>query len=237
MKGRIHSLQSLGAVDGPGIRYVIFMQGCTLRCAYCHNPDTWAVTSGEEYSVDELLTKILRYKPYFAVNGGVTVSGGEPLLQWAFIAELFRRLHEEGIHTCLDTAGVGDLDGAREVLLLTDLVMCDLKFSNEADYLHYCQGNMNTVISFLKLTEALGIPLWIRHVVVPKLTDSKENILTISSIAAQFPNLQKLQLLPFKKACISKYNAMGIHFPLSDYDECPDSSIERLSKVVTSALA
>ncbi len=237
MKGRIHSFQSLGAVDGPGIRYVIFMQGCTLRCAYCHNPDTWNTKTGEEYSVDEVLAKIMRYKPYFGANGGVTVSGGEPLLQWEFVSGLFRRLHEIGVHTALDTAGIGNLAGAREVLLHTDLVLCDLKFSTEADYLHYCKGSINTVISFLKLTETMDVPLWIRHVIVPKLTDSEENILRISSISAQFSNLQKLQLLPFKKMCLSKYNALGINFPLGNYDECPDSGIEKLSKLAEDYLA
>ncbi len=231
MKGKINSFQSLGAVDGPGLRYVVFMQGCSLRCAYCHNPDTWS-TAAEEYSVDEVLDKILRYKPYFAENGGVTVSGGEPLMQWEFVSELFARLHKEGIHTALDTAGIGDLDGARTVLLHTDLVLCDLKFSSEADYLHYCRGNMNTVITFLKLTEDLHVPLWIRHVVVPKLTDSKDNILKIVSLSAQFSNLQKLQLLPFKKMCITKYDALGIDFPLRDYDECADSTIQKLYKLI-----
>lgn len=108
MTGRIHSFQSLGAVDGPGLRFVIFLQGCTLRCAYCHNPDTWSLTGGTEYTVDEVVQKVLRYKTYLTASGGVTVSGGEPLLQWGFVAELFRRLHREGIHTALDTAGIGD---------------------------------------------------------------------------------------------------------------------------------
>ncbi len=230
MKGKIHSFQSLGAVDGPGLRYVVFMQGCSLRCAYCHNPDTWSA-SGKEYSVDEVFEKIVRYKPYFAENGGVTVSGGEPLMQWEFVSELFERLQQAGIHTALDTAGIGDLNGARAVLLHTDLVLCDLKFAKGEDYSQYCNGNMNTVTAFLRMTESLYVPLWIRHVVVPDLTDSKENILKIASISARFSNLQKLELLPFKKICIAKYDTLGIKFPLNDYAECTDAAIQKLNKL------
>jgi pyruvate formate lyase activating enzyme len=233
MKGKIHSFQSLGAVDGPGLRYVVFMQGCTLRCAYCHNPDTWS-TSGEEYTADEVLAKILRYKPYFAENGGVTVSGGEPLMQWQFVSELFQKLHAEGIHTALDTAGIGDMEGARAVLRHTDLVLCDLKFSTAEDYLGYCRGNMNTVLTFLKLTEEMRVPLWIRHVVVPKLNDSEAYILKITALSNQFSNLQKLELLPFKKMCMTKYEELGIPFPLCDYEECSDSAIQNLYQLIES---
>lgn len=235
MKGKIHSFQSLGAVDGPGLRYVVFMQGCSLRCAYCHNPDTWS-TDGKEYSVDEVFERIRRCKPYFEGNGGVTVSGGEPLLQWEFVSELFQRLQKAGIHTALDTAGIGDLDGAREVLRHTNLVLCDLKFTNEADYLQYCKGNMKTVSEFLKATEELNVPLWIRHVVVPQLTDDDAHILKVASLSEQFSNLQKIQLLPFKKMCMSKYDALGIHFPLSEYDECTDATIKKLYKLIAEPL-
>lgn len=231
MKGIIHSFQSLGAVDGPGLRCVVFMQGCSLRCAYCHNPDTWS-TSGREYSVEEIFDKIMRFRPYFGKTGGVTVSGGEPLMQWEFVAELFRRLKKAGVHTALDTAGIGDIGGARAVLLSTDLVLCDLKFSGEQDYLRYSGGDMNKVTEFLKLTESLRIPLWIRHVVVPKLTDGRDHILKIASIARQYSNLQKLELLPFRKICISKYEQMNIPFPLHNYDACPEVKIQSLYKLI-----
>jgi len=232
MKGRIHSFQSLGAVDGPGLRFVVFLQGCTLRCAYCHNPDTWDPTGGTEFSVDEVVEKILRYRPYFAENGGVTVSGGEPLLQWKFVAELFQRLHREGVHTALDTAGIGDPEGARSVLLHTDLVLCDLKFSGAADYLHYCRGNRDAVIRFLKQTEELRVPLWIRHVVVPGLTDGEESILKIAEEAAGFSNLRRLELLPFRKLCLAKYQALGLKFPLESCGECPESTVRNLYRVI-----
>ena len=134
MEGRVSSVQSMGAVDGPGLRYVVFLQGCPLRCAYCHNPETWDLTGGTPYTAEDLCKTILRYRPYFGENGGVTVSGGEPLLQPEFVAELFRRLHEHNIHTALDTAGAGDLSRAKQVLKHTDLVLCDIKFPTEAQY-------------------------------------------------------------------------------------------------------
>ncbi len=232
MIGKIHSYQSLGAVDGPGLRFVIFMQGCPLRCAYCHNPDTWNIKDGEEYTVEQAVQKALKYKPYFAKNGGVTVSGGEPLLQWEFVSELFKLLHENKIHTALDTSGIGDIEGAKKVLENTDLVLCDIKFSTEADYVKYTKDSYSKVIEFLKLTEEMNVPLWIRHVVVPSLTDSEENIINIYNIAKQFSNFKKLELLPFKKICASKYTAMGIDFPFKDYNECSAAQINKLKKLI-----
>ena len=232
MKGRIHSFQSLGAVDGPGLRFVVFLQGCTLRCAYCHNPDTWNPAAGTEFSADEVVEKVLRYRPYFAERGGVTVSGGEPLLQSEFVAELFQQLHREGVHTALDTAGIGDPESARSVLFHTDLVLCDLKFSNTADYLNYCRGNRDAVMRFLKQTEELRVPLWIRHVVVPGLTDGEESILKIAEEAARFSNLRRLELLPFRKLCLSKYQALGLAFPLESCEECPELTIRSLYRTI-----
>ena len=146
MEGRVSSVQSMGAVDGPGLRYVVFLQGCPLRCAYCHNPETWDLTGGTPYTAEDLCKTILRYRPYFGENGGVTVSGGEPLLQPEFVAELFRRLHEHNIHTALDTAGAGDLSRAKQVLKHTDLVLCDIKFPTEAQYKAHCGGSLQTLI-------------------------------------------------------------------------------------------
>ncbi|MBW7572193.1 pyruvate formate-lyase-activating protein [Caproiciproducens faecalis] len=227
MSGIIHSFQSLGAVDGPGLRCVVFLQGCTLRCAYCHNPDTWS-TSGREFRVEEVFEKVTRFRPYFGKEGGVTVSGGEPLLQWEFVAELFRRLKAAGVHTALDTAGIGSLEGARAVLKFTDLVLCDLKFSTKEDYLRYSGADRNRVTNFLELTEEMGVPLWVRHVVVPGLTDGRDHILRIAADARKYSNFQKLELLPFHKICAAKYDQMKIPFPLRDFDECPQEKIEAL---------
>lgn len=231
MNGFINSFQSLGAVDGPGIRFVVFMQGCPLRCAYCHNPDTWG-TGGEKYTAEQVFSKILRYKPYFKNGGGVTVSGGEPLMQWEFVAELFELLHKAGINTALDTSGTCKPSFAREVLKNADLVLCDIKFNNDDYYKLYCGGSLKAVTSFLSLTEKMNVPLWVRHVVVPNLTDSEENILKIAAIAKQFSNLKKLELLPFRKICVSKYNDLGIPFPFRDYHDCPESTIAELYKII-----
>jgi len=232
MKGRINSFQSMGAVDGPGIRYVIFMQGCPLRCVYCHNPDTWDPMGGEAYSAEEIINKVLRLRSYFGEDGGVTVSGGEPLLQWEFVAELFQRLKREGIHTALDTSGAGDPEGAERILKHTDLVLCDLKFSTEEDYHKNCGGSLEKVISFLKQTEQMEVPVWIRHVVVPGLTDNEEQIGAIAQVAFRFSNVKKLELLPFKKMCKVKYDALGIPFPLKDYSDCSAATIEKLQEEI-----
>lgn len=225
--GFIHSFQSMGAVDGPGLRFVVFLQGCPLRCAYCHNPDTWA-PGGTPYTAPEIVRKVLRFRPYFGSEGGVTVSGGEALMQDAFVAELFRLLHEENIHTALDTSGTGDLKAARGVLTHTDLVICDIKFPTEKQYQSYCGGSLSEVQRFLKLTEEMNVPLWVRHVVLPTVTDTSEAVYAVSRIAHGYKNLEKIELLPFKKLCAGKYDALGIDFPFAEIPECTQETIHRL---------
>lgn len=234
--GRVHSFQSLGAVDGPGLRFVVFLQGCPLRCAYCHNPDTWDFTGGTEYTAEEVCRRAIRYRPYFGASGGVTLSGGEALCQPEFSAALFHLLQKEGIHTALDTSGAGDPAAAREVLRYTNLVLCDIKFTEEAAYRQYCGGSLAQVEAFLRLTEEMGIPLWIRHVVVPGLTDREEGILRVVSIAAAYKNLQKIELLPFRKLCQSKYDAMKLPFPLGDKPECSADRLSRLQELIPASL-
>ena len=190
MEGRVSSVQSMGAVDGPGLRYVVFLQGCPLRCAYCHNPETWDLTGGTPYTAEDLCKTILRYRPYFGENGGVTVSGGEPLLQPEFVAELFRRLHEHNIHTALDTAGAGDLSRAKQVLKHTDLVLCDIKFPTEAQYKAHCGGSLQHTVDFMRLTESMHIPLWVRHVVAPGLSDTVKSLRAVKALAESFSNLE-----------------------------------------------
>lgn len=222
----------MGAVDGPGLRYLVFMQGCPLRCVYCHNPDTWAFFGGQQVSAKQVVRQALRYRTYFKRGGGVTVSGGEALSQWEFVADLFERLKDQGIHTALDTSGIGSSTGARQVLKHTDLVICDIKFPSEELYRVNCGGSLKDVLEFLRLTESMEIPLWIRHVVVPNLTDSAENILTVRRLAREFKNLEKIELLPFRKLCMAKYEELGIEFPLKDTPECLESEIERLRKLL-----
>lgn len=216
--GRIHSFQSLGAVDGPGLRYVVFLQGCPLRCQYCHNPDTWDPAGGTPYTPTQVAEQIAQYRPYLK-RGGVTVSGGEPLAQPEFVAELFRLLHSMGLHTALDTSGAGNLQKAQEVLLHTDLVLCDIKFLSEEAYRQRCHGSYQHTLDFLNLVQEMEIPLWVRHVVVPGLTDSPEHIRELAAKAGEYPNLEKLELLPFRKLCLTKYQELGIPFPLADVPE------------------
>lgn len=266
MVGYIHSVQSLGAVDGPGLRYVVFLQGCPLRCMYCHNPDTWnapylqgSAASSEAPMVltaEELVQKILRYRPYFNGGGGVTVSGGEPLMQAEFVTELFSKLHEQGIHTCLDTSGnYPDSEGAGQLeglLAVTDLCICDIKFTTEEYYKEYTGGSLGKVLSFLRLLKLHSVPVWIRHVVVPGYTDTSEEVLTVKKLAEDILGplkssvskaadchaassdaadscLEKIELLPFHRLCIPKYEKLGIPFRCKNIPECTKEKITELS--------
>lgn len=230
--GKVHSFQSFGAVDGPGIRFVVFLQGCPYSCPYCHNPDTRPFSGGTEYTVDEIVAKAERYKTYFGKKGGVTVSGGEPLMQAEFVAELFEALHKKGITTALDTAGVKVTDTVRRVLSSTDTVLCDIKFPTDEQYKQHIGIGIDTVKEFIAECNKTDADVVIRHVVVPGMTDSEENIKAVASLASQVRNLTKIELLPFKKLCVQKYNDLGLEFPLVDTPECDNETIERLKKLM-----
>lgn len=232
LKGKIHSFQSLGAVDGPGIRYVIFMQGCPYRCPYCHNPDTRAYSGGTEYTADELVARVSRYKTYFGDNGGVTVSGGEPLLQAEFVAELFEKMHAAGINTALDTAGIKVNDTVRRVLKSTDTILCDIKFPTNGQYKKYVGHSLDTVVELLAECDKAGCDIIVRHVVVPDMTDSEESVKEVVRIAKNVKNLKKIELLPFKRLCTEKYKKLGLPFPLENTPECPPETIEKLKKLL-----
>lgn len=230
--GKVHSFQSMGAVDGPGLRCVVFMQGCPLRCVYCHNPDTHSFNGGDEYTPEDMLNKILRFRNYIK-NGGVTVSGGEPLMQTGFVKELFTLLRENGIHTALDTSGIGaDLEEAKKLLAVTDLVMLDIKFLDEKSYYEYCSSDFSKVIEFLKLTEEMKNPLWIRQVIVPGINDEEDNIHRLLHLLKDYSNVKKIELLPFRKLCVPKYENLGIPFPLADTEPCPQEKIDELYRLI-----
>ena len=225
-RGRVHSFQSLGTVDGPGVRSVIFMQGCPLRCACCHNPDTWDFAGGSEVTVDELVEKVMRYRSYYGRLGGVTVSGGEPLCQAEFVGELFARLKKEGIHTCLDTSGAILNDAARELISLCDLVLLDYKYTNERDYLEYTKSEMSSAHTFLEYLQEKGIRTWLRHVVIPTLNDSDESFGRLLDVQNAFSCIEKVELLPFRKLCLEKYQAMNTPFPLAHLPEATEQQID-----------
>lgn len=228
--GRIHSFQSLGTVDGPGIRSVIFMQGCPLRCVCCHNPDTWDFAGGEVSGADELCEKVLRYKSYFGSQGGVTVSGGEPLMQARFLTELFKKLKRYGVHTALDTSGCVLDESTKELLQYTDLVLLDFKYTNPDDYLKYTKMEMSMAREFLQYLEEIKKPTWIRYVLIPSLNDTDEEVGEMFKLREKYSCIEKIELLPFRKLCLEKYEEMGIEFPLKNTPEAKQSTVEELYK-------
>lgn len=232
LEAKINSIQSLGTLDGPGIRFVVFMQGCNLRCGYCHNPDTWDITKGKTTSVQELTDKALRYKNYFGDSGGITVSGGEPLLQAEFVTELFKSCHENGINTCLDTSGSILNDKVKELLKHTDRVLLDIKFTDNDDYIKYTGCNLSAPLAFLDYLESTGIPTTIRQVIVPTLNDSEESISMLREVVASHKCVDKVELLPFKKICKVKYDNLGIEFPFEYYDTPAADTITNLQEIL-----
>lgn len=232
VKGKIHSIETMGLVDGPGIRFVVFMQGCAIRCAYCHNPDTWAMNGGEEYTPSELVTKIKRYKTYFdASGGGVTFSGGDPLLQPEFLIETLKLCKQEGIHTTLDTAGVG-FGAYEEILKYTDLVLFDIKHIDREKYKELVGKDIDESMKFLDACQKKGIKLWMRHVVVPGITDSKEHLLEIKKFIDTLENVEKVELLPYHVLGVNKYQTMGMKYKLEGLEPMDKDLLEKMKKEI-----
>ena len=226
MNGRIHSLQSFGAADGPGIRFVVFLSGCPLRCGCCHNPDTWNMSGGKEMSAEEIFARVLRFREYFGENGGVTVSGGEPLMQSDFCAELFSLCREAGIGTCLDTSGC-------ILLELCGLVLLDIKYTDAESYRRYVGCEYESVLRFYRRLLERGVPMWLRQVVIPGLNDSEENYRRLARLRDESGGLvRRIELLPFRKLCTVKYDALGIEFPFRDIPEPQPEAIERAYAVL-----
>lgn len=218
MIGRIHSLESFGTVDGPGIRFVIFMQGCTLKCKYCHNRDTWPIKAGTETTIDELIKKIVNYKTYMDnSSGGVTVSGGEPLLQAEFVTELFKKLKSLGIHTCLDTAGSIPINPQiKELLKYTDLVLLDIKHIDEKKCIDLTGFSNKNNFDFANYLSNLNIPVWIRQVLIPGYTDDKFDLQKLKEFIDTLKNVQKIEILPYHDLGKFKWEEFGDTYALSD---------------------
>lgn len=218
VKGKIHSIESMGLVDGPGIRVVVFMQGCALRCKYCHNPDTWTPNGGEEYTAEALVKKIARFRSYFERSGGgVTFSGGDPLRQPEFLLEALKLCKENGINTCLDTAGYG-LGEYEEILKYTDLVLFDIKHYTKEGYKNVTLMEMDESLNFLAAMQKANTKMWIRHVVVPGLTDGEEHINGLKEFIKDIKNVEKIELLPYHLLGVNKYETMGMNYPLDGVD-------------------
>ena len=234
MTGKIHSFQSLGTVDGPGVRAVIFMQGCPLRCSCCHNPDTWDFGGGVDMTVEETVEKIRRLRAYFGRRGGITVSGGEPLMQAGFVKELFRACRGEGIHCALDTSGCIYNEEVEELLSLCDLVLLDYKYTNDDDYKKQVGCSIEQVEYFLSRLDKMNKRVWLRQVIIPELNDSEESLSKFRALREKYPCIEKIELLPFRKLCIEKYENLNIPFPLIDAPEADPDKVAKLQETVNS---
>lgn len=233
--GYVHSIQTLGTVDGPGVRFVVFMQGCPLRCKCCHNPDTWELRGGTKYTPEQLVQKALRYREYFGDEGGITLSGGEPLLQAAFAREVFRLCHQQGLNTCLDTSGCLLNDEVRALLQETDRVLLDYKYTDDAAYRENVGCGLAPVQAFLALLNERQLPTTLRQVIIPTLNDTAEQVLRLKSVAEAHACVDKIELLPFRKLCQTKYDAMALPFPLAHLPEPSHEAMESLNTLLKQA--
>ncbi|MEV0911233.1 pyruvate formate-lyase-activating protein [Streptomyces hokutonensis] len=223
--GRIHSWDLSTGVDGPGTRFVLFVSGCPLRCLYCANPDTWHMRDGQEMSVDAVMAEIGKFQGFVTTaGGGVTITGGEPLLQSAFTAEVLHRCKEAGLHTALDTSGFLGARATDELLADTDLVLLDIKSFDVNTYRKLTGGELAPTLNFATRLDRLGIPMWIRYVLVPGWTDAPESVDALAGFVAGLGAVERVDVLPFHKLGAAKYEALGIPFPLRD-NPVPDLSL------------
>lgn len=222
--GYLNSIETMGLVDGPGIRFVVFLQGCPLRCLFCHNPETWKKKSDFQVTPDQLLKRILKYKNYFHQTGGVTFSGGEPLMQPEFLLEVLKKCKENGIHTCLDTSGVGNGD-YEELLSYVDLVLYDVKALSVEKYQEMTGNSIDASLQFLEACQKRSTKLWIRQVIIPGINDTEEYILKLKSYLSSIQNIEKIELLPYHTMGIEKYQELSLTYrlngvPAMDPDQC-----------------
>lgn len=230
--GRISSIESMGLLDGPGIRFVAFLQGCKLRCKYCHNPETWDVNGRSKItSPEELIKKISRFKNYFGTDGGVTFSGGEPLLQPEFLLECLKLCKKENIHTCIDTAGVG-FGEYDEILDYTDLVILDIKAVDEGEYRELTGQDIKYFNQFLSVTQRKNKKLWLRQVIVPNMNDDREHIVALCEFAKKLKNVEKVELLPYKTIGVHKYRDLNIPYRLDGVPELSEEKLDELNKIL-----
>lgn len=230
IKGKVNSIQTMGTLDGPGVRFVVFLQGCNLCCGCCHNPETQSVDGGEEFSAEELAKRAAKYSTYFGDEGGVTLSGGEPLLQPEFAAEFFKECHERGINTCIDTSGSVINDQVLTMLDYIDRVLLDIKFTTDEKYREFAGCSMEKPLEFLEILEKRRIPVTLRQVIIPGLNDDTENIKKLRQIVAEHSCIDKVELLPFRKLCTVKYEKLGREFRFKDIPEPTPEKMAELEK-------
>lgn len=235
--GHVHSLESFGSVDGPGVRFVVFMQGCALRCKYCHNPETWA-DGGTEWTAEDLFRHVYRYRNYWGKKGGITVSGGEPLRQMEFLTEFFSIARAKGVHTALDTAGQPFrqepeyLAAFDKLMSLTNLVILDLKEIDPEKHLQLTGKDNANILAMARHVSDLGVPLWIRHVLVPGLTDDEDGLRRTAEFISSLKTVQRVEVLPYHTLGLFKWQKLGITYPLPDAVPPTDEQVKRAEQLL-----
>ena len=236
--GRIHSIETFGSVDGPGIRFVTFLKGCHMRCKFCHNPDTWDTNGGEAKTADELLSQALKYKTYWKKGGGITVSGGEPLLQIDFLIEFFKKAKSKGVHVTLDTSGSPFtrkepfFSKFNELMKVTDLVMLDIKDINEDEHKILTGCSNSNILDMAEFLSETNKPVWIRHVLVPGGSDNDEQLIKLDEFIKTLNNVDRVQVLPYHNLGIFKWEQLGIDYPLKDVEPPTKERIENANKLL-----
>lgn len=238
MQGRIHSLESFGTVDGPGTRFVVFVQGCPMRCAYCHNPDTWAMNGGTMMDAEEIFAQYKRNEPFYK-GGGITVTGGEPLMQVDFLIDLFTICKQNNVHTCIDTSGIAYkpentafIEKLDKLMALTDLVMLDIKHIDPDKHKELTKQPNDGILAFVSYLADRKVDMWIRHVVVPGITDDDKYLFDLGYFIGQFENLKALDVLPYHTMGESKYQKLGIEYPLKGVPPMEKSKIVEKKAVI-----
>lgn len=236
--GYVHSLESFGSVDGPGVRYIIFLSGCAMRCQFCHNPDTWDIKTGKSYTADELLDMALRYRSYWRDKGGITVSGGEPLLQIDFLTELFRKAKKKGINTTLDTSGNPFTTAEPfytkwlELMKYTDLVMLDIKHIDDEQHKILTGHTNRNILEMAKIMSDMGKKMWIRHVLVPERNDTDEYLIRLSEFIKTLNGVEKIEVLPYHTLGVFKWQNLNIPYQLEGIDPPTKERIENANNIL-----
>lgn len=241
MKGYIHQLESFGSVDGPGVRFIIFFAGCPLRCKYCHNPDTWNMMKGKQYTADELLDEAITCREYWGTKGGITVSGGEPLAQIDFLLELFTKAKERGINTCIDTAGgpftrEGEwFEKFKQLMNVTDVLLMDIKHINEEEHIKLTGHTGKNIIEMFRYLDEINKPVWIRHVLVPGITDNDEYLIQTRDFIRTLGNVQRVEVLPYHGLGAMKYKDLGIDYVLKDTNSPTAERVQNAREILECA--
>lgn len=234
----VHSIETFGLVDGPGVRFIVFLSGCPMRCNFCHNPDTWNMQSGTLTPADELLKKALRYKNYWGDNGGITVSGGEPLLQIDFLIEFFKEAKKQGVHTTIDTSGnpftkeEPFFSKFQELMKYTDLLLLDIKHIDDDEHFKITKQTNKNILELARYLSDIKKPVWIRHVLVPGYSDNDEYLKKLNDFIQTLENVEKVEILPYHSLGVSKYEKLGIDYELKDVKPPTQERIENANKLL-----